>query len=130
MNPLANGVKRKDLAPWLAKSGAICPHGNIWTARSIYEAFHEILKRLEANVYNNKASLPYHVKENLVGRLVTRERSWAQSEKQLKDVLTHYLQVENSRIQASFQEVREILSDFQNVKDSSSSSSDDEEEAN
>lgn len=127
---LANGLKRKDLPPWLIKSGAVCPHGNIWTARSIYESFHEILKRLEANVYNNKASLPYHVKENLVGRLVTRERSWAQSERQLKDALTHYLQVENSRMQASFQEVGEMLKQSDNMKggeDTSSSSSDDEE---
>jgi hypothetical protein len=106
---LANGLSRKTLPDWLLKTGGICPHGNLWTAKSIFEAFFEILHRLEPNKRHSKTSQPFLVKEEHVSKIITRERAWVQSEQQLSEALTQYQRIETLRMKKNFQVIAERL---------------------
>ena len=106
---IANGLTRKALPPWLLRAGGICPHGNLWTAKNIFESFYEILHRLEANKRHSKTSQPFQVKEDHVSKIITKERSWVESERQLNEALTQYQRVESLRMKKNFQAMSERL---------------------
>jgi hypothetical protein len=145
---LAYGVTRKQLPEFLEQSGNRIPHGNMWTARSMFDKFRELV-RVNSPRYRNEISERSESRLRLkyVEEIALLEHRWSVMERDLSDKLTNYMTDANENVNESFRLVKQQLETtaaerntmdamdfldpfnvFGNADSSSSSESDDEEE--
>ena len=106
---LADGVSRRELPKYLEMTGHVCPMGNLWTAKSIFETFEEVKTRLSPRYQKLAASFPYRVNDPCVRRIITLERSWARKEAELHAKCEQYQREEHRRMMESFQAMEDRL---------------------
>ena len=108
---IVNGITRKQLPVYLKLSGNKIPHSTMWTARSMFETFVEVLRVNSAilrNSYQYERS-EYRTKLQRIRDIESNERLWAKMEQEVQNKLTNYITQGNPDILHSFQEVREQL---------------------
>ena len=107
---LAYGVTKKQLPEFLKQNGNKIPHGNMWTARSMFENFRELV-RVNSPRYRNEISERSESRLRLkyVEDIAMLEHQWSIMERDLNDKLTNYITTGNPNMKKSFRLVKEQL---------------------